>query len=119
MIRRPPRSTRTDTLFPYTTLFRSHDADRERATEGRGAMIRLAAALTASASLLVNQPALAQDHSRHQGMSMPGMQMPTPQKPTAKKAVAKKPDRKSVVEGKSVSVRVELGGSRIIKKNNK
>src|SRR3546814_4632324 len=28
MIRRPPRSTRTDTLFPYTTLFRS------RATHG-------------------------------------------------------------------------------------
>src|SRR3546814_7038173 len=26
MIRRPPRSTRTDTLFPYTTLFRSDDA---------------------------------------------------------------------------------------------
>src|SRR3546814_15649563 len=24
MIRRPPRSTRTDTLFPYTPLFRSH-----------------------------------------------------------------------------------------------
>src|SRR3546814_3647406 len=33
MIRRPPRSTRTDTLFPYTTLFRS--------TEGRaGAVLR-------------------------------------------------------------------------------
>src|SRR3546814_20752127 len=30
MIRRPPRSTRTDTLFPYTTLFRS-----------RGAVLRL------------------------------------------------------------------------------
>src|SRR3546814_7395906 len=28
MIRRPPRSTRTDTLFPYTTLFRS-DASNE------------------------------------------------------------------------------------------
>src|SRR3546814_11659161 len=27
MIRRPPRSTRTDTLFPYTTLFRSSDGD--------------------------------------------------------------------------------------------
>src|SRR3546814_4500779 len=27
MIRRPPRSTRTDTLFPYTTLFRSKDAN--------------------------------------------------------------------------------------------
>src|SRR3546814_10640113 len=26
MIRRPPRSTRTDTLFPYTTLFRSRKA---------------------------------------------------------------------------------------------
>src|SRR3546814_1295584 len=25
MLRRPPRSTRTDTLFPYTTLFRSPD----------------------------------------------------------------------------------------------
>src|SRR3546814_10063083 len=29
MIRRPPRSTRTDTLFPYTTLFRSAAADRQ------------------------------------------------------------------------------------------
>src|SRR3546814_366948 len=28
MIRQPPRSTRTDTLFPYTTLFRSHRAGR-------------------------------------------------------------------------------------------
>src|SRR3546814_11564329 len=27
MIRRPPRSTRTDTLFPYTTLFRSQRID--------------------------------------------------------------------------------------------
>src|SRR3546814_3027733 len=30
MIRRPPRSTRTDTLFPYTTLFRSPDEARRR-----------------------------------------------------------------------------------------
>src|SRR3546814_15709962 len=63
-------------------------------------MIRLAAALTASASLLVDQPALAQDHSRHQGMSMPGMQMPTPQKPAAKKAVAKKPGVKKQLRRK-------------------
>src|SRR3546814_10385217 len=28
MIRRPPRSTRTDTLFPYTTLFRSPNTSR-------------------------------------------------------------------------------------------
>src|SRR3546814_10087717 len=34
MIRRPPRSTRTDTLFPYTTLFRSDNVavpDQKRA----------------------------------------------------------------------------------------
>src|SRR3546814_12805953 len=30
MIRRPPRSTRTDTLFPYTTLFRSVSIDGRR-----------------------------------------------------------------------------------------
>src|SRR3546814_12107335 len=30
MIRRPPRSTRTDTLFPYTTLCRSSNADGMR-----------------------------------------------------------------------------------------
>src|SRR3546814_11160939 len=43
MIRRPPRSTRTDTLFPYTTLFRSArtravyavDEHRDRAFEAR------------------------------------------------------------------------------------
>src|SRR3546814_17667483 len=29
MIRRPPRSTRTDTLFPYTTLFRSWDKPKK------------------------------------------------------------------------------------------
>src|SRR3546814_6124034 len=34
MIRRPPRSTRTDTLFPYTTLFRT-SARRRRARRKR------------------------------------------------------------------------------------
>src|SRR3546814_1558411 len=32
MIRRPPRSTRTDTLFPYTTLFRSLDPQGNAST---------------------------------------------------------------------------------------
>src|SRR3546814_1506889 len=39
MIRRPPRSTRTDTLFPYTTLFRSlgeRGAERGDGTRGGG-----------------------------------------------------------------------------------
>src|SRR3546814_6105027 len=35
MIRRPPRSTRTDTLFPYTTLFRSHLRARGRSPRRR------------------------------------------------------------------------------------
>src|SRR3546814_20682893 len=40
MIRRPPRSTRTDTLFPYTTLFRS-EARRHRVHGGPGASLEL------------------------------------------------------------------------------
>src|SRR3546814_3225646 len=38
MLRRPPRSTRTDTLFPYTTLFRSwhhHPRHRQREAHAR------------------------------------------------------------------------------------
>src|SRR3546814_13479937 len=42
MIRRPPRSTRTDTLFPYTTLFRSAKAElavsKDRDDLARGAL---------------------------------------------------------------------------------
>src|SRR3546814_15216072 len=49
MLRRPPRSTRTDTLFPYTTLFRStaHGVRRRvepphRAPDGRQRRLTLA-----------------------------------------------------------------------------
>src|SRR3546814_14745398 len=35
MIRRPPRSTRTDTLLPYSTLFRSPRLDQDAAEERR------------------------------------------------------------------------------------
>src|SRR3546814_2802793 len=41
MIRRPPRSTRTDTLFPYTTLFRSPRRPR-RGGDGRGPSLLVA-----------------------------------------------------------------------------
>src|SRR3546814_5174606 len=59
MIRRPPRSTRTDTLFPYTTLFRSEDRN---AIEGEAVSIQLAAtdaddAADALAFTLVSGPA--------------------------------------------------------------
>src|SRR3546814_3964790 len=43
MIRRPPRSTRTDTLFPYTTLFRSERVNVEdiENVDGRAAYVRV------------------------------------------------------------------------------
>src|SRR3546814_20030216 len=40
MMRRPPSATRTDTLFPYTTLFRSHHSERLAAWGSRGAATR-------------------------------------------------------------------------------
>src|SRR3546814_11071851 len=39
MIRRPPRSTRTDTLFPYTTLFRSRFHDHRPRHRARGVAV--------------------------------------------------------------------------------
>src|SRR3546814_6961551 len=55
MIRRPPRSTRTDTLFPYTTLFRSPTAARSsnpgwlaRSSDARGRCAILANAALGS-----------------------------------------------------------------------
>src|SRR3546814_1569187 len=40
MIRRPPRSTRTDTLFPYTTLFRSISRRHRLAPDGLSLTLR-------------------------------------------------------------------------------
>src|SRR3546814_18313082 len=98
MLRRPPRSTRTDTLFPYTTLFRSDaggwlDGKPAIVTRkvGRGsityvgawlepdAMAKLAASLLADAKV---GPIVADAH---------------PDLEIAERAR----DRKSVVEGKS------------------
>src|SRR3546814_20498684 len=45
MIRRPPRSTRTDTLFPYTTLFRSYESLAVRSIAGYFLASRISAAL--------------------------------------------------------------------------
>src|SRR3546814_11334849 len=48
MIRRPPRSTRTDTLFPYTTLFRSDQHEIEFAHGGRDDDLPVARAVSGS-----------------------------------------------------------------------
>src|SRR3546814_2802893 len=54
MIRRPPRSTRTDTLFPYTTLFRSREFDP---MARRGQWAALATPDGADGSLPIRQDA--------------------------------------------------------------
>src|SRR3546814_17414164 len=59
MIQRPPSSTRTDTLFPYTTLFRSPDAAalRRHAMKPESPMRRLAIGAALAAVLCTTLPA--------------------------------------------------------------
>src|SRR3546814_11566932 len=121
MIRRPPRSTRTDTLFPYTTLFRSMN--------DRIGVIDIS--LQRSVSIGFGQPEhaladIAQDQFRADRRD-PGderfaqeafdMIFARIAEPAMRPHRAR--DRKSVVSGKSVSVRVDLGGRGIIKKKKK
>src|SRR3546814_17901169 len=59
MIRRPPRSTRTDTLFPYTTLFRSHPLRDElpgAAPSGRSLHEELQTNLIVTHAVCVGEP---------------------------------------------------------------
>src|SRR3546814_14315616 len=60
MIRRPPRSTRTDTLFPYTTLFRSRRLDESPRQHPRRHMDALSASRALSRS-----GAPGRRHTRH------------------------------------------------------
>src|SRR3546814_13400394 len=60
MRRRPPRSTRTDTLFPYTTLFRSTQPLHSAQTPSNTTMASSAAG---SAGFGVLKPALVADQS--------------------------------------------------------
>src|SRR3546814_2464043 len=59
MIRRPPRSTRTDTLFPYTTLFQSEAARRRyRYREGAAPRDRRPSAPAAASAARGGRPAI-------------------------------------------------------------
>src|SRR3546814_10391122 len=172
MIRRPPRSTRTDTLFPYTTLFRSYPLvvapDLNFVTEaqakhleayvrGGGHLVlgpRSGMKYDANALWPQRQPGplaallgarVAQYYALDDGVGITGaiegkasiwaeaiepVARDVRTLATYKDAggwLAGKPaivtrkvgrgriDRKSVVEGKSVAVRVDLGGPRIMK----
>src|SRR3546814_7888364 len=61
MIRRPPRSTRTDTLFPYTTLFRSRGRERTATWTYDAAAAELTTADRTAAQLGFVPPDAARD----------------------------------------------------------
>src|SRR3546814_2010224 len=65
MIRRPPRSTRTDTLFPYTTLFRSQDlALTDRRPGRRRHAVHLLHAISGVSAAHLHHVAVAACHLR-------------------------------------------------------
>src|SRR3546814_19701110 len=115
MIRRPPRSTRTNTLFPYTTLFRSQTRHFRR-------------------SLCYLQPGSARPYGPHRlrcrgtperrdrrggsrrRTSGGGSSTACCHPQDATGTSSRSSDWKSVVEGQCVSVRVDLGGRRFFKK---
>src|SRR3546814_12996731 len=126
MIRRPPRSTRTYTLFPYTTLFRSRRADaggsraifqefradrrRGGADEPRGRAPDHADARGVFSCRAGSAEAWRRPTYRHL-YARPALE---PRSPGRRRRP--RPDRKSVVSGTRVSVRAELGGRRVLKK---
>src|SRR3546814_17198983 len=122
-IRRQPRATRTDTLFPYTTLFRS---------------LRQIALLGVAASWATRRPFYIRQNgilsvmcgrmkdAREVYMDPERFTVVRPQRRGyevfdmfGELESVLQIARKSVVEGKSVSVRVDPGGSRNIQQNNK
>src|SRR3546814_17601448 len=119
MIRRPPRSTRTDTLFPYTTLFRSDRNDRQRRNRGGGG----GAAGPARSGRNAGGVRSGDDRDqrggagrpRHdQSLSSPARYLHRGDAQYRRTRGARRRNRNTVVYGKSVSVRVDLGGRRYI-----
>src|SRR3546814_18669316 len=97
MIRRPPRSTRTDTLFPYTTLFRSDFAFRTH-QRANGDTMR-------TVDPVVNEALSDLKAYLNDGYD--------PRLIVEQLVVLRSEERRV---GNDVSVRVDLGGRRIIKK---
>src|SRR3546814_13849864 len=113
MIRRPPRSTRTDTLFPYTTLFRSTVDNNDRYPENRAPVTPvygLKRRLEADTQTLETK---FSEVSRTAALGELGVTVYVFKARSRGQGVK---DRKRVVKGTRVSVRVDLGGRRIITK---
>src|SRR3546814_13007950 len=148
MIRRPPRSTRTDTLFPYTTLFRSHTANDSALScripafqdnytpaavndvgnlNAGEALLKLLQRLMIIAFITLAFFIVAQvdGHSCPEPLMLfsspfvsseacPALVEAVETRRAKAASLASAPyerDRKRVVQGQSVSVRVDLGGS--------
>src|SRR3546814_17690242 len=129
MILRPPRFTQTYTLFPYPTLVRSLKPARFHAVDR----------IVSHIGIHVHPIAIAGGIGLHEpaerGRVHPGFVVPHAERSPRLAGVAEAgrktgignavfvvgsgPDRKSVVKGKSVSVPVDLGGPRFIKKKTK
>src|SRR3546814_20234063 len=105
MVRRPPRSTRTDTLFPYTTLFRS--AGPLRSTDSFFSPYRQSDRTLREQNLYGTVGDIA-------GRARSLAARPAWHACTAFRSLAT--DRKSVGKGTSVTVRVDLGGRRYLTK---
>src|SRR3546814_3455082 len=69
MIRRPPRSTRTDTLFPYTTLFRSQNFCDEDIIDARPACRSKGASASNSARIFSNDGDITRRWKKTRGRS--------------------------------------------------
>src|SRR3546814_13987277 len=135
MIRRPPRSTRTDTLFPYTTLFRTPSngrligprPDPERTMNFHGAKVQ---PISSDSVAVPGRPAYGVTSMRWQGRgsSISGdcAAIAAPAPPHHRRRFARPSamplhhhntyfaaanDRKRVVSGTRVTVLVDQGGS--------
>src|SRR3546814_15945049 len=133
MIRRPPRSTRTDTLFPYTTLFRStlDSSEFEWGTEygwsETGKVKRgVAAPSLGTRFTTTNVPNLRPGEflvkvsdlslATLMGIITTQLEPVSNQLSDLVTTVNELSDRKSVVEGQRVTVGVDRGGSGVVKK---
>src|SRR3546814_20959146 len=122
MVRRPPRSTRTDTLFPYTTLFRSvptHPTSMGRAIPHAEILVCRPDGSLADddepGELVHCCPLVAKGY--WQDEQRPAQRFrPAPPAWDHGGTAAWAGDRQSAVEGKSVAVSVQLGGGRCLNK---
>src|SRR3546814_20925453 len=134
MIRPPPRSTRTDTLFPYPTLFRSvplqRKSGRKKVAAGLGRTPGLSRRSRSGpaeilcprdVSLSVGTYPYGPRAQLHTGRRGRALQTRARLQRTASDGLGRlrpagREDRKSVREGKSGSDRVEIGWGRLIKR---